>query len=82
MRQLRQELIEFLLAIGQFPTATVVDAEAVHYTVNDEEAVFVGCKTRGESVQQFQLVLKKKGVNWGRANRFAHQLTSLLRARP
>lgn len=60
MRQLRQELIEFLLAIGQFPTAAVVDAEAVHDTVNDEEAVFVGCKIRGESVQQFQLVLKKR----------------------
>lgn len=42
MSQLRQELIEFLLAIGEFSTAAIVDTKAVHDTVNDEEAVFVG----------------------------------------
>lgn len=50
MRQLRQELIEFLLTIGEFSTATVVDAEAAHDAVNDEEAVFVGGEIRGKSI--------------------------------
>ena len=41
MCQLREELVEFLLAICQLATATVVDAEAIHNAVDDEETVLV-----------------------------------------
>ena len=41
MRQLGEELVELLLAIGKFSTAAVVDSEAVHYAVDDEKTKFV-----------------------------------------
>lgn len=55
--QLREELIELLLAIGEFSTTAVVDAETVHDTVDDEEAVLVAGEGLGERVEQFELVL-------------------------
>jgi len=39
--ELRQELVKFLLSIGKLATAAVVDAEAGHDAVDDEETVFV-----------------------------------------
>ncbi len=51
MRELRQKLIEFLLAIGQFPTAAVVDTEAVHDAVYDKEPIFIRSEIRGKGVQ-------------------------------
>lgn len=39
--ELRQELVEFLLTIGKLATAAVVNAEAGHDAVDDEETVFV-----------------------------------------
>jgi len=39
--ELRQELVEFLLTIGKLAAATVVNAEAGHDAVDDEETVFV-----------------------------------------
>ena len=41
-----QELVELLLALGQLAAAAVVDAEAIHDAVDDEEAVLV----RGEGL--------------------------------
>lgn len=41
MCELRKELVEFLLAVGELAAAAVVDAEAGHDAVDDEEAVFV-----------------------------------------
>lgn len=39
--ELRQELVEFLLTIGKLAAAAVVNAEAGHDAVDDEETVFV-----------------------------------------
>lgn len=44
MRQPGQELVQLLLPIGQFAPAAVVDAEAVHDAVDDEEAELVAGK--------------------------------------
>ena len=57
MRQLAQELIQLLLAIGQFAAAAVIDAEAGHDAVDDEEAVVVCGEVGGEGVEEFELVL-------------------------
>ena len=45
MSQFRQELIEFLLTIGKFSAAAVVDPKAVHNAVDNKEAILVGRKT-------------------------------------
>ena len=50
MRQLREELIQFLLPVCQLAAAAVVDAEAGHDAVDDEEAVFVAGEGGGERV--------------------------------
>ena len=57
MRQLTQELIQLLLAIGQLAAAAVVDAEAGHDAVDYQEAVFVGLEAGGEGVEEFELML-------------------------
>lgn len=57
VRQLRQELIQFLLSVRQLATTAVVDAETGHDAVDDEEAVFVAGEGGGERVQEFELVL-------------------------
>lgn len=87
MRQAGQELIEFLLAIGQFTAAAVVDAEAVHDAVDYQEAEFVAGEGVGERVEELELVLFW-GVSLGRGRRGPRGLwgredgqTSLLRAR-
>ena len=41
MGQLREELVQFLLTFCQLSSSTVVNTEAVHYAIDDEEAVFV-----------------------------------------
>lgn len=55
--ELRQELVEFLLAIGKLAAAAVVHAEAGHDAVDDEETVFVARELRGEGVEELQLML-------------------------
>lgn len=57
MRQLAQKLIQLLLAIGQLAAAAVVDAEAVHDAVDDEEAEGVAGEGEGEGVEELELVL-------------------------
>lgn len=58
MRQLRQELIEFLLSIGQLSAAAEVDTEAIHDAVNDEKSILIGCEIRCERVQKLELMLQ------------------------
>lgn len=47
-----QELVEFLLAIGKFSSAAIVDAEATHDAVDDQEAIFATHEIRRKRVQQ------------------------------
>jgi hypothetical protein len=42
VRESGQELVQFLLALGQLAAAAVVDTEAVHDAVDDQETVFIG----------------------------------------
>ena len=44
MCQLREELVELLLAVGQLSTSAVVDPKAVHDTIDDEQPVFIAGK--------------------------------------
>lgn len=46
MRQFGQKLIELLLAISKFSTAAIVNPEAIHDTIDDEEAILVRSKVR------------------------------------
>jgi hypothetical protein len=57
MRQLRKKLVELLLALVQFTTASVVDSEQGHDAVNDEKSVFVTNEELGDLVQELHLVL-------------------------
>lgn len=57
VRQLRQELVQFLLSVRQLAAAAVVDAETGHDAVDYQEAVFVAGEGGGERVQEFELVL-------------------------
>jgi hypothetical protein len=65
MRQLRKELVELLLALVQFTTASVVDSEQGHNTVNDEKSVFVTNEELGNLVQELHLVLRVDGSSVG-----------------
>ena len=47
MRKSAEELVEFLLSICQLASAAVVDAEAGHDAVDDQEPVLVGLKAGG-----------------------------------
>lgn len=58
VRQLRQELVELLLALVQLATTGVVDAEESHDAVDDEQAVLVADKELGDLVQQLHLVFR------------------------
>lgn len=46
MCQLREELIELLLALIQLTTTGIVDAEESHDAVDNEEAILLLTKTR------------------------------------
>ena len=56
MGQLRQKLIELLLALVQLSTACVVDAEESHDAIDDEQAVLVTDEELGDLVQELHLV--------------------------
>ena len=51
MGQPGQELVQFLLPVGQLAAAAVVDAEAVHDAVDDQQAEFVAGEGVGERVE-------------------------------
>ena len=57
MGQLGQELVQLLLALAEFSTTAVVDAEGGHDAVNDEETVVVGGEIDAEVIQELQLML-------------------------
>lgn len=63
MRQFAQELIQLLLPISQLAAAAIIDAEAGHYAVDYEEAVFVGLEAGGEGVEEFELMLAEGARN-------------------
>jgi hypothetical protein len=65
MRQLGQELIELLLALIEFTTTGVVDAEKRHDTVDDEKAVLVPDEELCDLVQQLHLMLRVDGSSVG-----------------
>ena len=51
VREPGQKLSEFLLSFGQLAPAAVVDTEAGHDAVDDEEAVFIALEVGGYGVQ-------------------------------
>ena len=57
MCQSREELVELLLALGQLATAAVVDTEAVHDAVDDQEPVLIGSKGLRKCIEKVHLVL-------------------------
>lgn len=56
MRQLREKLVEFLLALVQFTPTGVVDTKKSHDAVNDEEAVLIADKVLSDSIQELHLM--------------------------
>ncbi len=65
MRQLTQELIQFLLPVRQLAPAAEIDAETRHDAVDDEQAVVICCEVCAERVEEFELVLAVQGAAVG-----------------
>lgn len=65
MCQLREELIELLLALIQLTTTGIVDAEESHDAVDNEEAILVAHKKLGNLVQQLHLMFGVDGTRIG-----------------
>jgi len=57
MAQLRQELIQFSLSIGQLPSSLVVNTETGHDAVDDKQHKFPTRKLPYERVQRVVLML-------------------------
>ena len=57
MGQLGQELVQLLLTICKFASTAVVDSEAVHDAVDDEETVLIRGERLGEGIEELELVL-------------------------
>jgi hypothetical protein len=57
MCQLREELVELLLALVEFTTTCVIDTEKCHDTIDYEEAIFVADKEFGDFVEKLHLML-------------------------
>ena len=60
MSQLHQELIQLLLTISKLSASTIVDPEAIHDAINDQQPVFPTSELFTESIQQLQLVFAIK----------------------
>lgn len=58
MRELRKELVEFLLSLIELTTSSVVDAEERHDTVDDQQSVLVADKELCNFVQELHLMLR------------------------
>jgi hypothetical protein len=65
MCQLRQELVELLLALVQLTTASIVDTKQGHDAVDDEKSVFISDEELGDFVQELHLVLRIDGSSVG-----------------
>jgi hypothetical protein len=65
MRQLHQKLIQFLLSLRQLTPSTVVNPEAIHNTVNDQETIITPGKLATERIEQFKLMLAIQGTRVG-----------------
>jgi len=63
MRQLRQELIELLLALVQLASASVIDSEQGHDAVDDEETVLIADEELGDLVEELHLMLRVDGAS-------------------
>jgi hypothetical protein len=61
--QLRQELVELLLALIQLATARVINSKECHDAVDNKEAVLVADKELGNLVQELHLVLRVDGTS-------------------
>ena len=51
-------MVEFLLAVCEFASATVINTKAIHDAVDDKKAVLVTGERLGERVEELELVLK------------------------
>ena len=58
MRQLREELVEFLLTLIQLSTSHVVHPEQCHDAVDDQETVLVADEEFSNLVEELKLVLR------------------------
>ena len=56
MRQLHQELVEFLLTIRKLTTSTIVHPKAVHDTIDYQQTELSCRKFLAKSIEQFQLM--------------------------
>lgn len=56
MRQLRKELVQFLLALIQLAAAGVVNAEESHNAVDNEQAVLIADEELGDLVEELHLM--------------------------
>ena len=57
VRQTVEELIELLLTFRELSAPAIVDPEAVHDAVDDQESVLVASERLGKRVQEFELML-------------------------
>lgn len=55
--QFGEKLVELLLTVCQFAAAAEIDTEAIHDTVDDEEAEFIAGKVSGKRIEEFKLML-------------------------
>lgn len=58
MSQLREKLVQLLLALVELASADIVDAEECHDAVDDEETILVAHKEFGNLVEKLHLVLR------------------------
>ena len=56
MRQLREELVEFLLTLVQLSPTSVVHSEEGHDAVDDQQTILVAYKILGDFVEKLHLM--------------------------
>jgi len=57
MRQLREELVELLLALVEFTTTCIIDTKQGHDAVDDEQSVLIADEEFGDFVEKLHLML-------------------------
>lgn len=63
--QLRQELVELLLAFIELTTTGIIDTEEGHDAVDDEKPILIAHKKLGHLIQEFHLMLGVDGASIG-----------------
>ena len=62
MRELREELVEFLLSLIELTTSSVVNAKECHNAVDDQKPILVADKELCDFVQELHLMLRVNGT--------------------